>query len=424
MLSPLPAIIFSDGKYHFSVLYHIPKMNYDINENHFQGGGYLTKTLIGGIFSLIIAMGIGRFAYTPILPLMQNDLSFSNALAGYLATSNYAGYLLGAILAGANPFKNCRLVQMRRNLIISILTTALMGLCSTYLSWMILRFISGLASAFVFVSASSMVLDTLAIKNKTDWSGLFYSGVGLGILISSLMIPILNNLFSWKGVWVGLALVCAILAFFIWMWLKAPDDRFDKEHHLELKTKGPPATWFPWLISAYGLEGLGYIVTGTFIVSIAQKTSIFSSNPILVWTAVGLAATPSCLFWSSLAKKWGFVKTLVSAMALQAIGIALPLIWISKISFILSALLFGATFMGITTLATTLARQIRPTDSSRAIGYLTATYAVGQMIGPTIAGSLASYTQSFDYPLMGAAIAVLIGSVFLLSGIKYERTGQ
>ena len=299
-----------------------------------------------------------------------------------------------------------------------------MGLCSTCLSWMILRFISGLASAFVFVSASSMVLDTLAIKNKTDWSGLFYSGVGLGILISSLMIPILNNLFSWKGVWVGLALVCAILVFFIWMWLKAPDDRLDKEHHLELKTKGPPATWFPWLISAYGLEGLGYIVTGTFIVSIAQKTSIFSSNPILVWTAVGLAATPSCLFWSSLAKKWGFVKTLVSAMALQAIGIALPLIWISKISFILSALLFGATFMGITTLATTLARQIRPTDSSRAIGYLTATYAVGQMIGPTIAGGLASYTQSFNYPLMGATIAVLIGSVLLLSGIKYERTGR
>lgn len=74
---------------------------------NFIGGKCLTKQpflfLIGGILSLIIAMGIGRFAYTPILPHMQNDLSFSNAFAGYLATSNYAGYLFGALLAGAIP---------------------------------------------------------------------------------------------------------------------------------------------------------------------------------------------------------------------------------------------------------------------------------------------------------------------------------
>ena len=104
--------------------------------------------LIGGIFSLIIAMGIGRFAYTPILPLMQKELSLSNTVAGYIASSNYAGYLLGAILAGAIPFKKYRTNLLRVSLIISIITTAFMGLTYSHLLWNALRFLSGFASAF------------------------------------------------------------------------------------------------------------------------------------------------------------------------------------------------------------------------------------------------------------------------------------
>lgn len=365
-------------------------------------------------------MGIGRFAYTPLLPLMQNDLSFSNAIAGYLATSNYAGYFVGAILAGAIPHH--RLVQLRLSLLASILTTGLMGLLNAYLSWFILRFLSGLASAFIFVSASSMVLDHLAQKNRTHWSGFLYSGVGLGIFLSSLMVPILNHLFTWKGGWIGLAGLCAILTLIIWLWLKPPNEKINQEHY-SLPTPIPPATWLPWLNVAYGLEGLGYIVTGTFIVAITEKASIFPHQPTLVWMAVGVAAMPSCLFWAALAKKWGFVKSLVSAMALQAVGIALPVLWNSAISFIISAILFGATFMGITTLATTLARQMRPIDGGRTIGYLTAIYAIGQMIGPAIAGVVSTYTQSYDGPLMGAAAAVFIGAIMLISGVKFERMG-
>jgi predicted MFS family arabinose efflux permease len=136
---------------------------------------------------------------------------------------------------------------------------------------------------------------------------------------------------------------------------------------------------------------------------------------------VGLGAIPSCIVWSTLAKKWGFVKSLVFSMTLQALGIALPVLWLSQTSLIISALVFGATFMGITTLATTLARQMNPQNSSRIIGYLTAIYAVGQMIGPTIAGILSTYTQSYNSALIGAACVVLIGAVLLVSGIRYDQ---
>jgi predicted MFS family arabinose efflux permease len=377
--------------------------------------------LMGGIFSLIIAMGIGRFAYTPILPLMQKDLSFSNAVAGYIASSNYAGYLLGAILAGAIPLKEYRTISLRISLIISILTTALMGLSRSDLFWYVLRFLSGFASAFVFVLASSIVLDKLATRNKTNWSGLFYGGVGLGIFLSSLIIPSLYHSFQWEGTWIGLAVVSGILAFFVWIWLDETPNVVEMQKKQEIFVQVPPTKWLPWLTIAYGLEGLGYIVTGTFMVSIAQKTSSFSSGATLVWMMVGLAAIPSCIIWSLLAKKQGYVKSLVLAMTLQSLGIAMPVFWMSQTSFVISAVLFGGTFMGITTLATTLARQMNSANSSRTIGNLTAIYAIGQMLGPTIAGVLSSFTQDFNSALIVAASVVLVGASLLLNGIHFER---
>lgn len=377
--------------------------------------------LIGGIFSLIIAMGIGRFAYTPILPLMQKNLSLSNTTAGYIASSNYAGYLLGAILAGAIPFKKYRTNLLRVSLIISILTTALMGLTYSNLLWNVLRFLSGFASAFVLVLASGIVLDKLAAIRKTSWSGLFYGGVGLGIFLSSLMIPSLNHLFRWEGTWIGLAVVSGILAIFVWIWLDETPNVVKKKNKQDIIVKVPPTKWLIWLIIAYGLEGLGYIVTGTFIVSIAEKTSYFHNGATLVWMMVGLAAIPSCLIWSLLAKKWGYIKSLVLAMALQSLGIAMPVFWMSKTSFVISALLFGATFMGITTLATTVGREINPSDSSRTIGILSAIYALGQLIGPTLAGVLSSFTHDFNAAFIGAACVVFFGAILLLSGIHFEN---
>lgn len=377
--------------------------------------------LLGGIFSLIIAMGIGRFAYTPILPLMQNVLSFSDAVAGYLASSNYAGYFLGAILVGVLPLKKHKTFYLRISLMVSVLTTLGMGLSHSYLLMLVIRFISGISSAFIFVLASSIVLDKLATNGKTSWSGLFYAGVGFGIFLSSLIIPSLNHLFYWEGVWIGLAIVSAILAIFVWMWLKDSQNNVAKKDTQEVLTYLPPVKWLPWLIAAYGLEGLGYIVTGTFIVSIAEKTSTFSTDPALVWMVAGVAAIPSCIIWSSLAKKWGFVKSLMFAMALQSLGIVMPVFWMSQTSLFISAGLFGATFMGITTLATTLARQMSPSNSSRIIGYLTATYAIGQMIGPTIVGVLSSFTHDYNAALIGAASVVIVGTCLLVNGIKFEK---
>lgn len=156
--------------------------------------------------------------------------------------------------------------------------------------------------------------------------------------------------------------------------------------------KAPPAIWMKWLIIAYSLEGLGYIVTGTFIVSIAEESTSFHGDAAFVWFVVGVAAIPSCIVWSKLAQRYGYIRTLLISMLFQGLGIVLPAFATTTITLYISAFIFGATFMGITTVATTLARQISPVNSHQILGYLTAGYALGQMLGPSLAGALANYT--------------------------------
>ncbi|KPN95173.1 YbfB/YjiJ family MFS transporter [Lysinibacillus sp. ZYM-1] len=377
--------------------------------------------LLGGIFTLVIAMGIGRFSYTVILPYMQETFEFSRATAGYLATSNYLGYLVGALVAGRLPIAHKRIPFLQLGLIISVLTTAFMGFTETIITWYILRFISGVMSAFIFVVIASLVLDQLANTSKTHLSGLFYSGVGLGIAISSMMVSPIHAIYKWNGTWIALALFCVLLLVFIVIFIKPISHSKQRFVNLSKSSpKVPPKSWMKWLIIAYSLEGLGYIVTGTFIVSIAQESTSFHGNAAIVWFVVGLAAIPSCIIWSKLAQHFGSVKTLLISMVVQAVGIILPAFSTNTIMLYVSAFVFGATFMGITTVVTTLARHIVPVNSHQILGYLTAGYAFGQMVGPSLAGILANSTNSYQYSLVGAAVVVIMGALCLVGGVKYE----
>ncbi|MGG2085255.1 YbfB/YjiJ family MFS transporter [Lysinibacillus pakistanensis] len=378
--------------------------------------------LIGGIFTLVIAMGIGRFSYTVILPYMQETFAFSRATAGFLATSNYLGYLVGALVAGRLQLADKRIPFLQIALVMSILTTAFMGFTDTIMVWYVLRFISGVMSAFIFVVAASLVLDQLARIGKAHLSGLFYSGVGMGIALSAIIVSPIHAIFNWNGTWIALALFCIILFIFIIIFIQpVTSSAQQKESTAKASPKAPPAIWMKWLIIAYSLEGLGYIVTGTFIVSIAEESTSFHGDAAFVWFVVGVAAIPSCIVWSKLAQRYGYVRTLLISMLFQGLGIVLPAFATNTITLYISAFIFGATFMGITTVATTLARQISPVNSHQILGYLTAGYALGQMIGPSLAGALANYTNSYQYALFGATAVIVVGALCLISGLKYEK---
>lgn len=369
---------------------------------------------------MMTAMGIGRFAYTPILPLMQKELHFSQAVAGYLASSNYLGYLLGALLAGVVNWGDRKESCLRWSLFVNVVTTAGMGWTTDLSLWLVLRFVSGVTSALVFVLASSVVLDVLAARGRMTGSGIFYGGVGLGIAATGLLVPLFDKGFGWRGAWAGLA-VCGILfGFFAWRWLRegpvAPTEIREetteiREGPVDARSSAPAA--LPWLIAAYGCEGLGYIVSGTFLVAIVEQIPQMRSLAPMSWVLVGAAAAPSAFLWARIANKRGYVPALMAAYLLQAAGIVLPVVFLHWTGVFLGALLFGGTFMGITAVAAAYARRLSPQNSSRSIGYLTAVYGTGQVLGPAAAGILAETTGGFAVPLILAAAVLLIGAGIL-----------
>ncbi|NIK71813.1 YbfB/YjiJ family MFS transporter [Paenibacillus sp. BK720] len=368
--------------------------------------------LAGGVAAMMIAMGIGRFAFTPMLPIMMDHHLFSASGAGYLASSNYLGYLIGAFILTFMRIKN-RSLLLFAGITVSIGTTWSMGEFHGLDAWLVLRFLSGLASATVFVIVTSIVMERLSALQ----AGIFYGGVGAGILLTGIAVPLLARSSEWVGIWKGLGLISLVLGLAAWYSLGGRNEGTVKASPSSNEASSSARRIMVCLTIAYGLEGLGYIVTGTYLVAYAKTVSNIPNMTSLSWMLVGAAAIPSCVLWSMIASRWGKKWTLSLAMAMQAIGIAVPVLIPNKAAIFAGAILFGATFMGITMLFVAYAKDLFPRNNRKIIGLLTTFFGLGQIIGPLIAGHLISGNGSYLSALIGAALVVLAGALSLPLGI-------
>lgn len=374
--------------------------------------------LFGGVLLLVVAMGISRFAFTPILPFMRIEEGLSFEKGGYLASSNYIGYFAGALGAGFiyRNKKNFLLISV----ILNVFSIFFMGLTHSFLLWVILRFIAGATSGFIFVLTSSIIMDYLAAHFQTRYSGFLFSGIGIGIAISGLLVPFIEGSFGWEGTWLGLGILSAlflIITLVLWKNISIQDgEKVEKSNDTKI-FQG----FMPWLIIAYGLEGLGYIITGTFLVDIIYNIESLRSFASFSWVIAGIAAAPAAPLWMLLISRYTTVKVLSIAYILQVIGILLPVFAQTSWSVLLSAFLFGFTFVGIVSLSTAYARQLFPKQSGVVVSALTTAYALGQIIGPILASSVESYFNSFKAPLSFAGSIVTVALAILLIGKWYSN---
>jgi predicted MFS family arabinose efflux permease len=393
----------------------------------------LRKTLASGILALVVAMGIGRFAYTPILPAMQATFGLSNGMSGALASSNYLGYLVGAILAAAVPSARRQTFFLRASLLVVVLTTCLVAFTTEFWVWMAVRFVAGVASAGVFVFASGAILGVLASRGKQNLSGWLYSGVGSGIAISGVLVLALNKLLpmgyvaGWRADWIGMAVLATVLLIPCWAWIprsenEAARPRARPESITSRARRRVVLTYLLLLSVAYFLEGTGYIVSGTFLVKIIEELPGLGGFGTSAWILVGLAAIPSTVLWAWAASRAGFVGTLIVAYIVQAIGVVLPVLSGTEWAAALSAILFGGTFMGIVALTITYAREVVPSQqAARAIAVLTAAFGVGQVVGPLIATGLASGPNDFGPSLVAASSALFVSGLLMVAVGKCEQ---
>ncbi len=360
----------------------------------------------GGLLAMAAAMGIGRFVYTPILPFMAEALGLSKSQAGLIASANFLGYLLGALGAASARLRGSRRRWFLAGLAASALSTAAMGLTTSFAAFLALRFIGGLASAFVLVFASALVLDRLAAMGRPGLPALHFAGVGTGIVFSALLVVALAAAgLGWRAQWLasGAASLAALWA--AWRLVPAAP-----ETAAPAAGPGRSDARLTLLVLAYGLFGFGYVITATFISTIARSTPGLTAAEPLVWVAVGLSAAPSVAVWVAVGRRIGNEASFALACLTQAAGVALSVLPAGMAGLLVSALLLGGTIMGLTALGLIQARGLTRGDPRRSLALMTAAFGLGQMIGPSFAGILYDLTGSFRLPSLAAAAALVLAA--------------
>ena len=373
-----------------------------------RGPSPALKLALAGAFSQGAAIGVGRFVFTPILPAMMSALSLTAAQAGWIASANFAGYLAGALIATSPVFGKAPRLWLLFALFISALTTAMMGAVDTLALFMALRALGGLASAFVLVFGSSLVLQRLARVGRGGLSALHFAGVGSAIVISAVVTSLMSGAgFSWRALWWvngGLTL----LALLVVIWLMPP------EGAPVAVTAAAPSTPAKGgavsLLLAYGLFGFGYVVTATFIVAIVKTYPAAASVRPYVWMLVGAAAIPSVAFWTVVGRRIGVRPAFAVACVVEALGVAVSVLRPTADGAVIASLLLGGTYMGITALGLVAARETEPEHAAEALGRMTAAFGLGQMIGPAFAGWLAERLGGFGLASLIASAALLVSA--------------
>ena len=367
---------------------------------------------------MMVAMGIGRFAYTPILPLMERDLGLSHAEVGSLASFNYLGYLLGAVACSFFPGLLRSMPVNIGALAASIATTLFMGAATSPLWWGGLRFVAGVASAILFVVIAVEVTEALARRGETRIGGALYGGIGLGIILSGLTVPILDRIGGWRGCWLGMGSISLVLAV-TGLLLAQKRSASPPLDHIQGASVGK-STGIGRLAVAYTCEGFGYIISATFLVAMVGRTPGIEQYASLSWVAVGLAAAPSTILWQQAARKFGVQRATVVAYAIQAAGIMLSIWARTPLAAGLAAVSFGGTFLGIVTLVMSEGNRRAGSDGRRVAAILTACFSMGQVIGPALAGLVAD-RGGFAIPLLLAALSVCLGGVIITTDRHFGR---
>lgn len=368
-----------------------------------------TGAALGGMLALAAGMGIGRFVYTPILPDMAAALGLTQSAAGAIASANFLGYLAGALLAAA-PLPGGRRAWFLGTLVASAATTAAMAVADSMPAFLLLRFVGGLASAFVLVLGSAVVLDQLAATRRTGWAALHFAGVGVGIAVSALLVDALHAVGAdWRTLWTASGVASAVtLPFVVWLVREtAPASAAPAP----AMTRKPPPRGLRLLALCHGLFGFGYVVTATFLVAVVRASPQSRALETIVWLVVGLAAAPSVAGWTGIAARIGTLRAYALACLIEAVGVAMGGLWPSPAGALAAAALLGGTFMGITALGFAAARIMAPHQQRRAFAVITAAFGLGQIAGPTVAGAMLDRTQSFAGASVLAAVAVLVAAV-------------
>jgi MFS family permease len=407
------------------------------------------RIAISGLVALSVAMGIGRFAFTPLLPMMLHDGAVDLQSGGWLATANYIGYFFGALSCLIIRWQPTRMI--RWGLGMTALLTLGMGVSmaapfGSLLSqleqplWMLLRAASGVASAWVVVFASGWCLVQLTKLRMPRLGGIIYCGPGIGILVTGLLAGAVSAI-GWRAssTWTMFGLLAFGLSALIWHTFNGTPE------HLVVATVPAGATEHTdnnkianrnalhrhkveshVLVFAYGLSGFGYIITATFLPVIARKAMPDSGLHDMFWPLFGACVALGAWLAVFIPVRFDHRRLLCVCYLMQAAGVLASVVWPSLGGFALGSVLLGLPFTAITLFAMREAHRlasVTQVPANRLIGLLTAAFGLGQIAGPPLATQLVRLTGTFSPSLIAAAAALILGAIVLFSMSHWPPSG-
>ncbi|HUL68491.1 MAG TPA: YbfB/YjiJ family MFS transporter [Burkholderiaceae bacterium] len=369
----------------------------------------------GGLLSLAVAMGIGRFAFTPLLPVMQVDVGLTVEAGGWLASANYAGYLAGAL--AATRFTVAPLRAILGGLLAIALTTLAMGVTHEFAEWIVWRAAAGIASAFVLVHVSAWSVQRLAILQRPALGGVVFAGVGIGVAGAGLICLAFVAIGTTSAqLWLIFGAVSALALLAIVPLLRsggaAPDEQ---QKDTATPARRASFTRDEWsLILCYGAFGFGYIIPATFLPVMAREVI---RDPALfgwAWPLFGTAGTIATLLAARASSPQRVRPSWAISHFVMAAGCAVAGLVHSFVAVLIAALAVGGTFMVITMYAVQEARIVAGANARPLIGAMTAAFALGQIVGPLLVRGAAGERAQFGAPLLGAAVVLLVSGVALV----------
>lgn len=391
----------------------IPFMNINIlnkNKNF--------NILLAGIISIIVGVGVARFAFTTLLPSMLDDfLSVTNA--GLFASFNYVGYLSGAVFSIFLKDINTKVKYFRIGMVLSVITTFILATTTNETLWYASRVIAGFGSAMVLIVGGAIVMLKLNYEDKTKAMGIHFSGIGFAIVISELISQYVLKSGTWSDAWMVLSIVAFVIALYAVYILS-----FGKELKKEaLKHKVSKDMFTPYvilLILGYFTAGVSFVVQATFFPDIINSLEGLDGYGSLGWLVVGLAGIPSAIIWMRLAHKYGSVDIIILAFILQIVGILIPTFTNDIYLNLLSGALYGSTFIGHVALFMNYGGRLAGKNPVIFMGAMTAAYGVGQVGAPLYSIALIEKFGNYNTTLYVTAVIAFIGILLLLYAKRFE----
>ena len=375
----------------------------------------------GGIAGLILSIGLARFAYTPLLPLMQQQAALSDAMGGTLAAINYAGYMSGALLAALIDDARWRSRLYLWGMVLGLIATALMPLSPNLALWAVSRYLGGLSGAAGMLLGSGLVLGFLMRAGRRPELGVHFMGLGLGIVVSALGAMAMDRLaLDWAVHWWGFVVIGLPLLAATWWW-RPP---VPPPTPATAAAGAPSPRWMRWMIASYFCAGWGFVISATFTLAIVERQPLLHGQGPWAWLLVGLAATPAVFLWDRMARRIGDLNALLTAFALQIVSVVLPALSGSLAAALAGALLYGATFIGLVSLTLALVGRRSPGNPGKAMARLTLSYGVAQVTAPALAGAMAQSSGSYQAALWLTAAVLAAGMLILLRLRRLERRGE